>query len=93
MYRRDSSAAAIDKWAHGIPPRAPMRIHYSLLSAPDDISKLRHGFRVAREIASQPALDPYRGVELLPGPNVKTDGEIDAYISSTRRPGKIGKSC
>jgi len=33
-----------------------------------------------REIFAQKAFDPYRGVELSPGPAVKSDAEIDAHI-------------
>ncbi len=58
-----------------------MRIHYNYLSAPGDIVKLREGFRLARELAEQTALDPYRGEELLPGPTVNSDDDIDAYSS------------
>jgi 4-pyridoxate dehydrogenase len=64
-------------------PRAAMRIHYNFLSAPGDIVKLREGLRLARQLASQRALDRFRGKELLPGPNVKSDDEVDAYIRKT----------
>jgi 4-pyridoxate dehydrogenase len=64
-------------------PRATLRIHHNFLSAPEDIATLRDGLRRGREIAAQAALDPYRGVELLPGPNVQSDDELDAYIRAT----------
>jgi choline dehydrogenase-like flavoprotein len=64
-------------------PRAPMRIRYNFFSAPGDLPKLREGFRLAREIAYQKALDRFRGAETAPGPDVQSDAEIDAYIRRT----------
>jgi choline dehydrogenase-like flavoprotein len=64
-------------------PRAPVRIQYNYLSAPADIAKLRQGFRLAREIGNQPALDAFRDVELSPGPNVTSDADIDAHLRRT----------
>jgi choline dehydrogenase-like flavoprotein len=64
-------------------PRATLRIHHNFLSEPDDIATLRDGLRRGREIARQSALAPYRGVELLPGPNLQSDAELDAYIRAT----------
>lgn len=61
----------------------PPRIFYNFFSAPEDLPKLRLGFRIAREIAAQSALEPFRGPELSPGENVQTDDEIDAYIRRT----------
>ncbi|HEY5340258.1 MAG TPA: GMC family oxidoreductase N-terminal domain-containing protein [Candidatus Aquilonibacter sp.] len=64
-------------------PRVPLRIHYNFLAAPEDVRKLRQGFKLARELASQSPLDPFRGPETRPGPGVVTDNEIDAWIRST----------
>src|SRR5262249_8539116 len=44
-----------------------------------DLSTLRDGFKITREIFRQKAFDPYRGEEFQPGPKVQTDAEIDAY--------------
>lgn len=60
-----------------------MRIDYNFLSAPEDIVTLRTGLRLARELANEPALDGLRGAEMLPGPDVRSDSEIDAYIRKT----------
>jgi choline dehydrogenase len=38
---------------------------------------------MAREVAGQAALTPYRGAEVTPGADVKTDAEIDAWIRRT----------
>ena len=61
-------------------PRAPIRIIGNFLSAPNDLPTLRHGFKLAREVAYQKPLDPYRGTETAPGPEVKIDAQIDAFI-------------
>jgi 4-pyridoxate dehydrogenase len=64
-------------------PRVPVRIRHNFLSDPDDIATLRDGLRRGREIAAQPALDSYRGAEVLPGPDVQSDADLDAYIRAT----------
>jgi choline dehydrogenase-like flavoprotein len=60
--------------------RDPPRIFYNFLSAPEDLAVLREGFRRARETACQKPLDPYRGIETAPGPDVTSDAEIDAWM-------------
>lgn len=42
--------------------------------------ELRACVKLTREIFAQKAFDPYRGREILPGPDVRTDAEIDAYV-------------
>ncbi|HUI97031.1 MAG TPA: GMC oxidoreductase, partial [Xanthobacteraceae bacterium] len=61
-------------------PFAPMRIKYNFFSAPGDLPVLREGVRRARDVAHRSPMDPFRGDELAPGPGVKTDAEIDAWI-------------
>jgi choline dehydrogenase-like flavoprotein len=61
-------------------PRDPVKIVTNFFSAPNDLPTLRQGFKIAREVAAQPPLARFRGVETAPGPNVKTDGEIDNWI-------------
>jgi 4-pyridoxate dehydrogenase len=64
-------------------PRDPPRIVYNFFTAPDDLPRLREGFKRARDVAYQKAMEPYRGREVSPGPDVKTDGEIDAWLKRT----------
>jgi len=64
-------------------PRDPPRIVYNFFSAPNDLPTLREGFKRARDVAYQKAMEPYRGKELAPGSDVKTDGEIDAWLKRT----------
>jgi 4-pyridoxate dehydrogenase len=61
-------------------PREPVRIRFNFLSAPSDVTTLRNGLRLGRELARQKPLDPYRGAELAPGEGIKSDAEIDSYI-------------
>ncbi len=64
-------------------PFAPPRIKYNFFSAAGDLPKLRDGFKLARQIAADKALAPYRGVEKSPGGKVQSDAEIDAWIRRT----------
>ena len=64
-------------------PTAPVRIVNNFLSAPEDIATLRRGFHIARDLALQPPLDRFRGAVVAPGPEVRTDAEIDAWIRAT----------
>jgi choline dehydrogenase-like flavoprotein len=64
-------------------PRDPPRIVGNFLSAPNDLARLREGFKRARETAHQKPLDPYRGNETAPGADVKSDADIDAWIRKT----------
>jgi 4-pyridoxate dehydrogenase len=66
-----------------IDPREPPRIVYNFFSAPDDLPRLREGFKRARDVAYQQPLAPYRGREVSPGEKVKSDAEIDAFIRRT----------
>jgi 4-pyridoxate dehydrogenase len=64
-------------------PHKAMRIAYNFFSAPNDLPKLREGFRLARDVAYRTPLDRFRGSETAPGPTIKSDAEIDAYIRRT----------
>ena len=64
-------------------PKAAPRIVYNFFSASTDLPRLREGFKIAREVAAQNAMAPYRGAETSPGPSVKSDAEIDAFIRRT----------
>jgi choline dehydrogenase-like flavoprotein len=64
-------------------PMATPAIHYNFFSAPEDLPRLREGFKIARELAYHPAMDPYRASEINPGGQVRTDAEIDQWIRNT----------
>jgi choline dehydrogenase-like flavoprotein len=64
-------------------PMVPPRIVYKFFTAPNDLPTLREGFKRARALAFHKAMDPFRGEEIGPGLQVKTDAEIDAWIKKT----------
>jgi len=64
-------------------PLASARIHQNFLSAEKDLRTLRAGFRLNRDVAAQKPLDRFRGAEITPGPDVKSDAEIDAHIRAS----------
>jgi choline dehydrogenase len=52
-----------------------------------DLELTRDGFKELRRIMDQPALQPYRGREVAPGTDVKSDDEIDDYIRTESKSG------
>ena len=58
------------------------RIRKNFLAAAADIRRLRQGIRRMRELAADAGFAPFRGKELLPGADVTTDGDLDAFIRS-----------
>jgi choline dehydrogenase len=46
-----------------------------------DRTDFRDMVRATREIFAQRAFDPYRGREIAPGPEAKSDGEIDDFLA------------
>jgi 4-pyridoxate dehydrogenase len=64
-------------------PSDPPRIVYNFFSAPDDLPRLREGFKRGRIVAYQQAMNAFRDSETSPGPQVKTDADIDAFIRRT----------
>ena len=61
-------------------PRQAPAILFNYLQTEEDRLEFRAGIKLTREIFAQRAFDPYRGPELAPGPDVKTDAEIDAHL-------------
>src|SRR3984957_2807728 len=49
-------------------PRDKVKIVTNFFTAPNDLPTLRQGFKIAREVAAQPPLERFRGVETSPGP-------------------------
>ncbi len=64
-------------------PLAAPIIQPNYLEAEEDRRALREGVRLAREVFAQPAFDPYRGPELMPGAHVQKDDQIDAFVRRT----------
>ena len=71
------------------PTDAPC-IYHNYLTAERDRIVNRRAFEIARDIHGQPAFDRYRGDELVPGPDVTSDADLDAvtaaYCSSHYHP-------
>jgi len=61
------------------PEDAP-RILTNFLSTDADFEAMRASIRIGREVAFQKCYDRYRKREISPGPEVRTDAEIDAYL-------------
>jgi choline dehydrogenase len=61
-------------------PREPPSILFNYMATEGDRQEMRAAVRLTREIFAQRGFDPYLGPELAPGPEVKTDAEIDAFV-------------
>lgn len=70
------------KLASADPSAAPL-IHQNFLASPKDWQSLRAGFRVARDLAAQPSMQPFIEAEFFPGPKCQSDDEIDEHIRKT----------
>jgi 4-pyridoxate dehydrogenase len=64
-------------------PLAPPRISQGLLSAANDWNALRNGIALFRDLARRPELKPFIAHELGPGPEVKTDAQLEDYVRRT----------
>ncbi|XP_061527011.1 choline dehydrogenase, mitochondrial [Phycodurus eques] len=45
-----------------------------------DVSEFRECVKLSREIFAQKAFDPFRGAEVQPGPQIRSDADIDAFV-------------
>lgn len=61
-------------------PRAHPSILFNYMAESLDWREFRDGIRITREIIAQRALDRYRGKELSPGADLKSDAELDAFV-------------
>ncbi|MCY1164221.1 MAG: choline dehydrogenase [Pseudomonadota bacterium] len=64
-------------------PAAAPKIFQNFLGCDADWKAVRAALRQIREIARQPALAPYIGREIAPGPLCDTDEALDAFIRKT----------
>jgi choline dehydrogenase len=64
-------------------PRDPPRLSAGYLTDRADVAVLQAGVRQVRHVAGQPALAPYVSGELAPGPQVRTDDEIEAWLRAS----------
>jgi 4-pyridoxate dehydrogenase len=64
-------------------PGAPVRIIQNFLATDKDIRTIREGVRLARDVASRKSLEAFRGRETAPGPDCRSDAEVDAFVRRT----------
>jgi choline dehydrogenase-like flavoprotein len=62
-------------------PLDPPLIDPGYLSAGEDRERFRAALRLARRVAGGAALDEWREEELLPGPEVRADRDVDAFVA------------
>ncbi len=61
-------------------PRVKPALRFNYLSTHEDCREWVEAVRHARRILSQPAMDPFNGGEVSPGPEVGTDDEILDWV-------------
>ncbi|GAA4978872.1 GMC family oxidoreductase N-terminal domain-containing protein [Yinghuangia aomiensis] len=61
-------------------PSDPPLIDPGYLTDSDDVRTLVGGLEVARDLARAPAMAAWSGDEIHPGPEVRTQAELDAYV-------------
>ena len=61
-------------------PKTAPRINFNYMSHPDDWEEFRACIRLTREIFAQDAFAPFRGDELVPGPDAQSDAALDDTI-------------
>lgn len=64
------------------PMQAPL-IDPNYLAEEKDRTQMRDGMKLLRELCRQPALASISAPEMLPGPDITTDKDLDAYIRAT----------
>jgi choline dehydrogenase len=62
-------------------PAVHPALRFNYLSTEQDRREWVEAVHVARDILSQPAMDPFNGGELSPGPTVASDEEILAWVA------------
>ena len=64
-------------------PADHIRIFQNFFAEREDIETLREACKIARDVISQAPLDDYRDAELVPGPDVTSDEQIEHWIRKT----------
>lgn len=62
------------------PAEKPL-LNFNYMSHEEDWIVFRAAVRMARKLFAQPAFEPFRGPELLPGDQVNSDEEIDRFVA------------
>ena len=53
---------------------------FNYLQDPQDLRELVNGVKKARELISHPSFDEFRGIEMIPGPEIKSDSDIEKWV-------------
>ncbi|MGE3708720.1 MAG: GMC family oxidoreductase, partial [Hyphomicrobiaceae bacterium] len=61
-------------------PRDRVRLIPGFFTAQSDIATIREGFKLGLDVIQQSALAKYRGKQLDPAPDVKSDADIEAWF-------------
>jgi choline dehydrogenase-like flavoprotein len=64
-------------------PKVKPSILYNFFRDGGTMAALREGFKICRRLAEQPAFAPHGLTEVSPGPEVQSDGAIEAFIRQT----------
>jgi choline dehydrogenase len=67
-------------WLRSADPAAPPRMVINYMQTQEDTDALVAAVKLVREVHAQPAFDHFRGEELAPGPAVRDDAEIVAWL-------------
>jgi len=81
MLTRPASRGTV-RLASGDPADPPV-IDPAYLSAAADVDAVVAGLRMLREVAAASALDPWRGAEVTPGPELSGATELRAFVRQT----------
>ena len=66
-------------------PESAPRLDPNYYGDHHDLDVMAAGLRVAREIGSATAMNPWRGEEILPGPGVRADDAVRTYLRASLR--------
>jgi choline dehydrogenase len=61
-------------------PKAKPALRFNYISTPEDRREWVEAVRIARRILNQPAMEPFNGGEVSPGPSVDTDEQILDWV-------------
>ena len=64
-------------------PQEKVQLTGGFLSDSDDVRKLISGVKFARHLLAQKSLDPFRGNEMVPGPKIASDTDMENWIRKT----------
>jgi choline dehydrogenase len=81
MLTRPGSRGTV-RLASADPMAAPI-IDPNYASCQVDVDTIASGLELLREVAAQSVLNPWRGPELYPGPQVQSAADLDAYVRSS----------